>query len=332
MHDPVSNPPSSSSTAASSSTAVSSSTVASSSTAASAPLAQKRPSWGQSPYENLTAQQVADQHVAWIKKRRLIFIPTEIALFAAAICVIALKPPAAGVIYLALLAAAVAISLLHRARATARFSSLHQICSHECDPAKYRTVMEILVAADVHDRSRNILATEQARGLYYQNEPMRALQLLSQVSFKSPKNPYWLAVLSIEAMCRHAVGDSAGESLALSRLEELGRKAATGSNLAQELDKLKARYQVIFKDPAAWTPQDAAFIRDGIGRAQSPLEYASWLLDECTWEQLHGDRTRARQIIAFLDEMRLTPLHKKRRDALASALGLNTETESQPSL
>lgn len=38
---------------------------------------------------------------------------------------------------------------------------------------------------------------------------MRALQLLSQVRFKSPKNPYWLAVLSIETMCRHDVGDSA---------------------------------------------------------------------------------------------------------------------------
>lgn len=301
-------------------------------TAASAPLPPKLPSWGQSPYENLTARQVADQHVAWIKKRRLIFIPTEIAIFAAALSVIALKPPAAGIIYLVLLAAAVAISLLHRTRATARFSSLHQICSHECDPAKYRAVMEILVAADAHDRSRSILATEQARGLYYQNEPMRALQLLSQVSFTSPKNPYWLAALSIEAMCRHAVGDSAGESLALSRLEELGRKASSGSALARELDKLKARYQVILKDPTAWTSQDAEFIRDGVGRAQSPLEYASWLLDECTWEQLHGDPARARRIIASLDELRLVPLHKNRRDALAAALGLEMQAESQPSL
>ena len=110
---------------------------------------------------------------------------------------------------------------------------------------------------------------------------MRALQLLSQVRFKSPKNPYWLAALSIETMCRHDVGDSAGESLALSRLDELGRKASAGSPLAKELDKLRARYQVILKDPAAWTLQDAAFIRDGVDRAQSPLEYASWLLDEC---------------------------------------------------
>ena len=116
---------------------------------------------------------------------------------------------------------------------------------------------------------------EQARGLYYQGESMRALQLLSQVRFKSPKNPYWLAVLSIETMCRHDVGDSAGESLALSRLDELGRKASAGSPLAKELDKLRARYRVILKDPAAWTSQDAAFIRDGIDRAQSPLEYAS---------------------------------------------------------
>lgn len=83
---------------------------------------------------------------------------------------------------------------------------------------------------------------EQARGLYYQGESMRALQLLSQVRFKSPKNPYWLAVLSIETMCRHDVGDSAGESLALSRLDELGRKASAGSPLAKELDKLRARY------------------------------------------------------------------------------------------
>lgn len=56
---------------------------------------------------------------------------------------------------------------------------------------------------------------EQARGLYYQGESMRALQLLSQVRFKSPKNPYWLAALSIETMCRHDVGDSAGDPRAV---------------------------------------------------------------------------------------------------------------------
>lgn len=293
------------------------------------PSTRTRPSWQRSPYEDLSAQQVADQHVAWIKKRRLIFIPTEIAVFAAALAVIALKPPAAGIIYLALLASAVAISFLHRTRAINRFGSLHQICSLECDPAKYRAVMEALVASDVHDRSRSILATEQARGLYYQGESMRALQLLSQVRFKSPKNPYWLAVLSIETMCRHDVGDSAGESLALSRLDEFGRKASAGSALAKELDKLHARYQVILKDPAAWTSQDAAFIRDGVDRAQSPLEYASWLLDECTWEQFHGDRDRALQIIASLDELKLTPLHKRRRDALAAALRPETNTEQK---
>ncbi len=203
MHDTASNPPSSSSTT--------------SATCAPAPSTRTRPSWQRSPYEDLSAQQVADQHVAWIKKRRLVFIPTEIAVFAAALAVIALKPPAAGIIYLALLASAVAISFLHRTQAINRFGSLHQICSLECDPAKYRAVMEALVASDVHDRSHSILATEQARGLYYQGESMRALQLLSQVRFKSPKNPYWLAVLSIETMCRHDVGDSAGESLALSR-------------------------------------------------------------------------------------------------------------------
>lgn len=315
MHDTASNPPSSSSTT--------------SATCAPAPSTRTRPSWQRSPYENLNAQQVADQHVAWIKKRRLIFIPTEIAVFAAALAVIALKPPAAGIIYLALLASAVAISFLHRTRAINRFGSLHQICSLECDPAKYRAVMEALVASDAHDRSRSILATEQARGLYYQGESMRALQLLSQVRFKSPKNPYWLAVLSIETMCRRDVGDSAGESLALSRLDELGRKASAGSALAKELDGLHARYQVILKDPAAWTSQDAALIRDGVDRAQSPLEYASWLLDECTWEQFHGDRTRALQIIASLDELKLTPLHKRRRDALAAALRPETNTEQQ---
>ena len=95
------------------------------------------------------------------------------------------------------------------------------------------------------------------------------------------------------------------------------------------IDKLRARYQVILKDPAAWTLQDAAFIRDGVDRAQSPLEYASWLLDECTWEQLHGDRARALQIIASLDELKLTPLHKRRRDALAAALRPETNTEQQ---
>lgn len=222
MHDTASNPPSSSSTT--------------SATCAPAPSTRTRPSWQRSPYEDLSAQQVADQHVAWIKKRRLIFIPTEIAVFAVALAVIALKPPAAGIIYLALLASAVAISFLHRTRAINRFGSLHQICSLECDPAKYRVVMEALVASDAHDRSRSILATEQARGLYYQGESMRALQLLSQVRFKSPKNPCWLAVLSIETMCRHDVGDSAGESLALSRLDGLGRKASAGSALAKELD------------------------------------------------------------------------------------------------
>ena len=92
---------------------------------ACAPSTRTRPSWQRSPYEDLSAQQVADQHVAWIKKRRLIFIPTEIAVFAAALAVIALKPPAAGIIYLALLASAVAISFLHRTRAINRFGSLH---------------------------------------------------------------------------------------------------------------------------------------------------------------------------------------------------------------
>ena len=327
MHVPTSNPPSSSHSPATCSPA-----TCSPATCSPTPPSRTRPSWQRSPYENLNAQQVADQHIAWIKKRRLVFIPTEIAVFAAALAVIALKPPAAGIIYLALLASAIVISILHRTRATNRFSSLHQICNLECDPAKYRAVMEALAASDVHDRSRNILATEQARGLYYQGESMRALQLLSHVSFKSPKNPYWLAVLSIETMCRHDVGDSAGESLALSRLDELRQRAATGSALAKELDKLHARYRVILKDPATWTSQDAALIRNGVDHAQSPLEYASWLLDECTWEQLHGDRTRALQIVASLDELKLTPLHKRRRDTLAAALRPETNAGQQLNL
>ena len=318
MHDTASNPPSSSSTT--------------SATCAPAPSTRTCPSWQRSPYENLNRNRSPTNMSHGSRSAASSLSQPKIAVFAAALAVIALKPPAAGIILIwrSWLPPLQYPSFIERGRSIVlapctRFRSLQSATPPSTARRRRKRLspaMRTTVPAASLQPSRHAASTTKA-------SPCVRCSCSRRSGLNPPRTPTG-SPSSQSRPCAAMTWAIPPANPSRCRVwMSLGAKRRRAAPLPRSSTACTPATKSILKDPAAWTSQDAAFIRDGVDRAQSPLEYASWLLDECTWEQFYGDRDRALQIIASLDELKLTPLHKRRRDALAAALRPETNTEQQ---
>ncbi len=257
-----------------------------------------------SRYFEQTAQQVVADYFAWLRKTRAFAIFAAVVLGVAAIAFVFIGSMAA---YFVCLAAILAIAWLLRPKIGRRFRSLLDILGSDCDAEKYREVIEGIARRDIKQRSKGTCLTELALAHYHAGRPIDALQLLSQVSFRSPKNILWIRALNVEAIARNAAGDIAGRDVALERIAAFRAGTSVNSPKRAVIDDILLGLDVQFRSPEQWGPADLDCMRKNAATADSRLTWVSWEICEAEYLLVHGSMQEAAALLDKLSEGPVTP-------------------------
>ncbi|MDO4442695.1 MAG: hypothetical protein Q4B69_02360 [Slackia sp.] len=257
-----------------------------------------------SRYFGQSAQQISADYFSWLLKARVTAIAAALALGLAAIMFIS---SGEAVAYIVCLVGVVVSAWVFKARVNSRFRSLLDILGSDCDAEKYREVIELIAQRDKKQRSKGTCLTELALAHYHAGRPMDALQLLSQVSFKSPKNILWVRTYNVEAIARNAAGDSAGRDAALERIAAFRAGASVNSPKRAVIDDILFGLNVRFRSPEQWGPVDLDYMRKNSATAESRLTWVSWKVCEAEYHLTHGNTQEARAILDNVAEGPVTP-------------------------
>ena len=257
-----------------------------------------------SRYFGQTAQQVVADYFSWLRKTRVLSISAAVILGVAAIVFVFIGSMAA---YFVCLAAILIIAWLLRSKIGRRFRSLLDILGSDCDAEKYREVIEGIARRDTRQRSKGTCLTELALVHYHAGRPIDALQLLSQVSFKSPKNILWIRTFNVEAIARNAAGDIAGRDVALGRIAAFREGASVNSPKRAVVDDILLGLNVQFRAPEQWGPADLDYMRKSAATADSRLTWVSWEVCEAEYHLTHGNVQEAAALLDKVSEGPLTP-------------------------
>lgn len=255
-------------------------------------------------YFGQTAQQVVADYFAWLRKTRALAIAAAVVLGVVAIVFVFLG---CMIAYFICLAAILATAWLLRSKIGRRFRSLLDILGSDCDAEKYREVIEGVAQRDTKRRSMGVCLIELALAYYHAGRPIDALQLLSQVSFKSPKNILWIRAFNVEAIARNAVGDFAGRDAALERIAAF--RTGTGINSAKRavIDDILLGLNVQFRPVQQWGPADLDCMRKNAALADSRLTRISWKICEAEYQLAHGGVQEAASLLDEVVEGPVTP-------------------------
>ena len=257
-----------------------------------------------SRYFGQTAQQVVADYFSWLRKTRVLSISAAVILGVAAIVFVFIGSMAA---YFVCLAAILTIAWLLRSKIGRRFRSLLDILGSDCDAEKYREVIGGIARRDTRQRSKGTCLTELALAHYHAGRPIDALQLLSQVSFRSPKNILWIRTFNVEAIARNAVGDIAGRDVALGRIAAFREGASVNSPKRAVVDDILLGLNVQFRAPEQWGPADLDYMRKSAATADSRLTWVSWEVCEAEYHLTHGNVQEAAALLDKVSEGPLTP-------------------------
>lgn len=257
-----------------------------------------------SRYFGQTAQQVVADYFAWLRRTRALAIAAAVILGVLAIVFVFLGSMAA---YFVCLIAILAMAWLLRSKIGRRFRSLLDILGSDCDAEKYREVIEGIAQRDTGRRSMGVCLTELALAHYHAGRPIDALQLLSQVSFKSPKNILWIRAFNVEAIARNAAGDIAGRDVALERIALFREGASVNSPKRAVVDDILLGLNVQFRSPEQWGPADLDYMRKSAATADSRLTWVSWGVCEAEYHLVHGDVQEATALLDKVSEGPVTP-------------------------
>lgn len=197
---------------------------------------------------------------------------------------------------------------------------LTNILIQDCDPPKYRAVMGELLRRDRFHRSQSTCKLECAAADYYDARPARALGLLGELAFKNPGHPRWARAYNLQALCCSALGDTAGRDAAVEALTRFRLRYKQGSPGRRMLDDLLADMALWFKPHEAWDEADGAHIAARLGAAPDRLSHLCWQLNAAEYALLHGQRAKARQLLAHAQAGPLPAVCAQKLAALEQAL------------
>lgn len=213
-----------------------------------------------------------------------------------------------------------AITLIARVRMGALFLKLGEVVSQDCDPARYRAVLDVLSARDRFGRSANTIAIELAYCDYLELDSAAALRRLESVTFKRRDNVRWFRAMQIEFLSRIDVGDIEGARDALARLSAFRQNFKEGSRHRASADMQVADYAVLVRPPAERDAADAARMRERMTLADCHQQRANWQLYLAEYELLHGSRDEAGRLAADASLNPLTPRMERLRDEVLAGL------------
>ena len=223
-------------------------------------------------------------------------------------------------LYLVCFVFLLAIVLIARVRMGALFLKLGEVVSQDCDPARYRTVLDVLSARDRFGRSANTIAVELAYCDYLELDSAGALRRLESVTFKRKDNVRWFRAMQIEFLSRIDVGDLEGARDALSRLSAFRKNFKEGSRNRASADLQVADYTVLVRPSAERDAADAARMRERMALADCHQQRANWQLYLAEYELLHGSSEEAARLASDASLEPLTPRMERLRAEVLSGL------------
>lgn len=213
-----------------------------------------------------------------------------------------------------------AIVFISRARMASLFVKLGEVVSQDCDPARYRAVLDVLSARDRFGRSASTIAIELAYCDYLELDSAGALRRLGSISFKRADNPRWFRAMQIEFLSRIDVGDVEGARDALARLSAFRKNFKDGTRNRVIADAQVADYAVLLRPPAERDAADAARIRERMAAADCRQQRANWQLYFAEYELLHGSPKEAARLATDASLEPLTPRMERLRAEVLSGL------------
>lgn len=211
-----------------------------------------------------------------------------------------------------------AIVFIARVRMGTLFLKLGEVVSQDCDPARYRAVLDAVAARDRFGRSVNSIAIELAYCDYLELDSAGALSRLESVTFKRKDNVRWFRAMQIEFLSRIDVDDLEGARDALARLSAFRKNFKEGSRNRTSADAQVADYAVLLRPPAERDAADAARMRERVALADCHQQRANWQLYLSEYELLHGVPNEARRLASDASLEPLTPrMERLRAEVLA---------------
>lgn len=213
-----------------------------------------------------------------------------------------------------------AIVVIARVRIGTLFLKLGEVVSQDCDPARYRAVLDVLSARDRFGRSANTIAIELAYCDYLELDSAGALRRLESVTFKRKDNIRWFRAMQIEFLSRIDVDDLEGARDALSRLSAFRKNFKEGSRNRASADLQVADYAVLVRPSAERDAADAARMRERMTLADCHQQRANWQLYLAEYELLHGSAEEASRLASDPALDPLTPRMERLRAEVLSWL------------
>lgn len=272
---------------------------------------------GRSSYWGLDAQETVATYVKWV---RAIKAQSIALILANLVAMIWFVEEGHFALYLACFVLLFAIVLIARVRMGALFLKLGEVVSQDCDPARYRAVLDVLSARDRFGRSANTIAIELAYCDYLELDSAGALRRLESATFKRKDNVRWFRAMQIEFLSRIDVGDLEGARDALARLSTFRKNFKEGSRNRASADLQVADYAVLVRPPAERDAADAARMRERMALADCHQQRANWQLYLAEYELLHGSPGEAARLASDASLEPLTPRMERLRAEVLSGL------------
>ena len=162
---------------------------------------------GRSSYWGLDAQET---FAAYVKRVRAIKAQSIALIIANLVAMIWFIEEGHFALYLVGFVLLFAIVVIARVRMGTLFLKLGEVVSQDCDPARYRAVLDVLSARDRFGRSANTIAIELAYCDYLELDSDGALRRLESVTFKRKDNVRWFRAMQIEFLSRVDAGNLEG--------------------------------------------------------------------------------------------------------------------------
>ena len=272
---------------------------------------------GRSSYWGLDAQETV---ATYVKRVRAIKAQSIALILANLVAMIWFVEEGHFALYLVCFVLLFAIVLIARVRMGALFLKLGEVVSQDCDPARYRAVLDVLSARDRFGRSANTIAIELAYCDYLELDSAGALRRLESVTFKRKDNIRRFRAMQIEFLSRIDVGDLDGGRDTLSRLSAFRTSFKEGSRNRAVIDSQIADFTVLVRPPAERDAADAARMRERMAAADCHQQRANWQLYLAEDELLHGSAEEAARLAADASLEPLTPRMERLRAEVLSGL------------
>ena len=272
---------------------------------------------GRSAYWGLDAQGAV---AAYLKRPRSISVQLIVVLLANLVVMLWAVRLERYVLYLVALALTLVAAFVTRLRKVKLFTGLSEVVSQDCDPARYRAVLDVLSARDRFGRSANTIAIELAYCDYLELDSAGALRRLESVTFKCKDNVRWFRAMQIEFLSRIDVGDLDGARDALARLSAFRKNFKEGSRNRASADMQVADYSVLLRPTAERDSADAARMRERMALADCHQQRANWQLYLAEYELLHGSPGEAARLASDASLEPLTPRMERLRAEVLSGL------------